>query len=109
MRGSCDYNFCVDVVEPGIACGDPVEVSGTATLEYFVEAPDADSGFPTQTYDIWVCDLEVTHVACPECARPLAVGATDLASLRARAAMALMTTHRASLEAACKEDHGDWQ
>ena len=108
MRGACDYKFCIDVQEPGVACGDPVEVSGDAVLEYFVELADPDSGFPTKTFDIWLCDLEVTNIACPECARVLQTDETQRACLRARAAMELMTTHRSALEAACKEDHGDW-
>ena len=105
MRGACDYKFCIDVEEPGLTCGPATEVSGEATLEYFVEPSDADSGFPTQTYEVWLCDLTITHIGCPECSRQLSVDATELAKLRARAAMALMTTHRDALEAACKEDH----
>jgi hypothetical protein len=107
MRGACDYAFCIDVNMPSLTCGGhPLELTGDASLEYFVEPADADSGFPRQTYDVWLTDLTIALVTCPDCARHLTVDATDLASLRARAAMELMTTHRSALEAACEEDHG---
>jgi hypothetical protein len=104
----CDAPFSLELHVAGIGCayGEnwPVQVDGTVVIEYFVERPDADSGFSRQTYDVWLCDLTINRVTCPECDRVLAPAPADLATLRARAAMDLMTTHRASLEDAAKED-----
>ncbi|CAB4124922.1 hypothetical protein UFOVP62_43 [uncultured Caudovirales phage] len=103
-RGLCDYRFQVEV-EGG--CGDgPLLASGLAALEYCVEAADPDSGVPRPTFDVWVADVTIDTTTCPDCDRALRLTQDEQATVRARAAMALMTAEYSSLQQAAQEDHG---
>ena len=104
MRGLLSFPFSVEV--PG-GCGDgPLLASGHASVEYCVEPADPEAGIPHPTYDCWVADLNVEKTTCPDCDRPLRLTTDEAAIVRARAAMALMTTEYEALQDAAREDHG---
>lgn len=103
MRGLLDYRFAVEL--PG-GCNDgPLLASGHASVEYCVEPADREAGIPHATYDCWVADLTVAKTTCLECDRPVRLSTDEAATVRAQAAMALMTREYELLQDAAKEDH----